>query len=236
MHVSHLQYLPISAPFFSLLVLALVLVAILFFFGLLRHVSGRLGIGSGSALFILVASLIGSTINVPVIALPAHDVVYGREIDYFGMRYVVPAFVDWPGTIVAVNVGGAIIPVLLSLYLLARHGIWLRGILATLVVAAICYSIATPIVGIGIAIPIFTPPLASVITALVLSRADAAPLAYVGGSLGTLLGADVLNLDKIADLGAPIASIGGAGTFDGIFMAGLIAVVVASLTPRFAAR
>jgi uncharacterized membrane protein len=36
-----------------------------------------------------------------------------------------------------------------------------------------------------------------------------------------------MNLDKIQGLGAPIASIGGAGTFDGIFLTGIIAVLLA---------
>jgi uncharacterized membrane protein len=44
-----------------------------------------------------------------------------------------------------------------------------------------------------------------------------------------LIGADVLNLNKIQGLGAPIASIGGAGTFDGIFIIGLLAVLYAVL-------
>jgi uncharacterized membrane protein len=50
--------------------------------------------------------------------------------------------------------------------------------------------------------------------------------------LGTLLGADVLNLGKIQALGAPVASIGGAGTFDGIFMTGILSVLMASLMTR----
>jgi uncharacterized membrane protein len=50
--------------------------------------------------------------------------------------------------------------------------------------------------------------------------------AYVGGVLGTLIGADLLNLGKIRNLGAPIASIGGAGTFDGIFLSGFIALLL----------
>ncbi len=58
------------------------------------------------------------------------------------------------------------------------------------------------------------------------------PLAYISGSLGTLIGADLLNLDKLQGLGAPIASIGGAGTFDGIFLTGIVAVLVASLSRR----
>jgi uncharacterized membrane protein len=65
--------------------------------------------------------------------------------------------------------------------------------------------------------------------ALLLSRRFAGPLAYVGGSLGTLIGADLLNLDKLHGLGAPVASIGEAGTFDGIF---IVAVLLAGLVTR----
>ena len=83
--------------------------------------------------------------------------------------------------------------------------------------------------GIGIAVPVFVPVAVTAIFALVLSREYAAPLAYIGGSMGTLMGADILNLDKIGSLGAPIASIGGAGTFDGVFLTGILAVLLAGL-------
>ena len=75
----------------------------------------------------------------------------------------------------------------------------------------------------------FFPAIATAVVALVLSRDNAAPLAYIGGSLGTLIGADLTNLDKVRGLGAPVASIGGAGTFDGIFLTGILAVLLASL-------
>jgi uncharacterized membrane protein len=64
--------------------------------------------------------------------------------------------------------------------------------------------------------------------ALLLSRKAAAALAYISGTLGTLIGADLLNLGKIHGLGAPVASIGGAGTFDGIFLTSIAAVLLAS--------
>jgi uncharacterized membrane protein len=51
-----------------------------------------------------------------------------------------------------------------------------------------------------------------------------------------LIGADLLNLRKLQGLGAPIVSIGGAGTFDGIFVTGLMAVLLAGLTGRRTAR
>jgi len=62
--------------------------------------------------------------------------------------------------------------------------------------------------------------------------ARGSPLAYIAGSLGTLIGADLTNLDKVRGLGAPVASIGGAGTFDGIFLTGILAVLLASLYAR----
>jgi uncharacterized membrane protein len=74
--------------------------------------------------------------------------------------------------------------------------------------------------------------LTTAVVALLLSRRHAAPLAYVSGSLGTLIGADLLNLDKLQGLGAPIASIGGAGTFDGVFLVGIVAVLIAGISRR----
>jgi uncharacterized membrane protein len=78
-------------------------------------------------------------------------------------------------------------------------------------------------------VPVFAPVVTTAIVALVVSREYAPPLAYISGSLGTLIGADLLNLDKISGLGAPVASIGGAGTFDGIFLTGILAVLLAGL-------
>jgi uncharacterized membrane protein len=76
---------------------------------------------------------------------------------------------------------------------------------------------------------VFVPPLSAAVVALFLSRAHAPALAYIGGSIGCLVGADLLSLDKIQGLGAPVASIGGAGTFDGIFLTGAFAVLLASI-------
>jgi uncharacterized membrane protein len=86
-------------------------------------------------------------------------------------------------------------------------------------------------------VTVFLPVVATAVVAILLARERAAPLAYIAGSLGTLIGADLLNLGRIGELGAPIASIGGAGTFDGIFLTGIAAVLLASfytppLTPK----
>jgi uncharacterized membrane protein len=229
MHLGQLHYLPLTYPFFAILAGLLLFLIVLIQVNALRYAYMRLGMGSGTAMLLLLGSLLGSYFNIPVMQLPQQEMVSGQEIDFFGMRYVVPVLVDWPGTVIAVNVGGAVIPGLTSLYLLAKNRLWLQGVLAVACVAAVCHALARPIPGLGIALPIFVPAAAAAIVALLISRRQAAPLAYIGGSLGTLVGADLLNFGKLQGLGAPIASIGGAGTFDGIFVTGVVAVLLASL-------
>jgi uncharacterized membrane protein len=195
---------------------------------ILRYAYMKLGLGSGMALFLLFGSLIGSYFNIPITILPGHPVRTGEIVDFYGMRYVVP-LVTAPGTVLAVNVGGAVIPTVMSAYLVLRYELWLKAGIAVAVIAVVIHAMATPVQGIGIAVPVFAPVVVTAILAFVLSREYAAPLAYIGGSMGTLIGADLTNLDKITGLGAPIASIGGAGTFDGIFLTGILAVLLAGI-------
>ena len=209
-----------------------ILLVLLIQLGLLRYAYVRIGISTRAALLLLFGSLIGSYVNIPVAELAEQQIMSGREITYFGIRYVVPVVVDWPGTVIAVNVGGALIPGLMSIYLLVKNRLWGAGLLATACVIAVCHLLADPVPGVGIALPVFVPALTTAIIALLLSRRHAAPLAYISGSLGTLIGADLLNLGKLQGLGAPIASIGGAGTFDGVFLIGIVAVLIASISRR----
>jgi len=195
MYQSQLQYLPLTPPFFLILVGLFVVLLVLLQLGALNYAFMRLGLRPGAALLLLFACLVGSYFNI----------------------------------LLAVNVGGAVIPTCMSIYLLARHQLWVPALIATAVVAAVCYWLSHPVPGLGIAEPVFVPALTTSIVALILSREHAAALAYIGGSLGTLIGADLLNLGAIRGLGAPVASIGGAGTFDGIFLIGIVAVLLASL-------
>ena len=226
---SQVHYLPMTPGFFSILVFLAIGLVILIQLRILRYAYMRLGVGPGVALLLLFGSLIGSYFNIPIAVLTGPPVRSGQIIDYFGMRYVVPMVVSWPGTVLAVNVGGAAIPTVMSVYLLIRYQLWLRAALATAVIALVIHSMATPVPGIGIAVPVFAPVVATAILAFILSREYAPPLAYIGGSMGTLIGADLLNLDKLSGLGAPVASIGGAGTFDGIFLTGILAVLLAGI-------
>jgi uncharacterized membrane protein len=167
---------------------------------------------------------------------PEREIVSNQVIPYYGVHYVVPLAVDWPGTVVVINVGGALVPGLVSIYLLLKNRLWGRGLTAIVCVAAITHRLAEPVPGLGVVLPVFVPAVVTATTALLLSWRLAAPLAYIGGSMGTLIGADLLNLGRIQGLGAPVASIGGAGTFDGIFLTGVLAVLLASLTTAFQRR
>lgn len=225
-----MHYLPLSLPFFAILVGVFAVLLVLLQLGVLRYAYLSIGLSPSGAMLVLFGSLVGSYFNVPLVELPQQHIVAGHVVHYAGMRYVVPVVVDWPGTVIAANVGGAIIPVVMSTYLLVRYRLWLQALLAVACIATVSHVLAHPVRGLGIAVPVFVPAVATAITALALSRGYAAALAYIGGSIGTLVGADLLNLGKLEGLGAPIASIGGAGTFDGIFLTGVLAVLIAGLT------
>jgi uncharacterized membrane protein len=226
---SEVHYLPMTPGLFSILVILFAGLIILVQLRILRYAYMRLGVGPGAALLLLLGSLIGSYFNIPVTVLPGNPVRTGEIVDFYGMRYVVPPMTSWPGTVLAVNVGGAVIPTLMSSYLVLRYHLWFKAAIAVVVIAAVIHMMATPVRGVGIAVPVFAPVVITSILAFILSREYAAPLAYIGGSMGTLIGADLLNLDKISGLGAPVASIGGAGTFDGIFLTGILAVLLAGI-------
>src|SRR5215467_5273026 len=226
---SEIHYLPLTPGLFSILVILFVGLIILIQLRILRYAYMRLGLGPGMALLLLLGSLIGSYFNIPITILPGRTVQNGEIVDFYGMHYVVPYVTSWPGTVLAVNVGGAVIPTLMSTYLVLRYQLWVKAAVAVVVIAIIIHASATPVQGVGIAVPVFAPVIATAILAFLLSREYAAPLAYVGGSMGTLIGADLMNLDKIGGLGAPVASIGGAGTFDGIFLTGILAVLLAGI-------
>jgi uncharacterized membrane protein len=174
---------------------------------LIEYAYAKAGIPHRLVFAVLIASLFGSLVNIPV------------------SRFTQPD--GTPGTVLAVNVGGALIPTGLSLYFLAVSNLWGVGLLATLITAAIIHTMARPVPKLGIAMPAFLPAPIAAGLAVLLAPQAAPAIAYAAGSLGTLIGADLTNLHRIRGMGAPVASIGGAGTFDGIFLVGLIAVLLA---------
>ena len=221
-------YPPVSCGLWILLLGLGVFFMVMLFFQVLAVGFSRLGLGPEQVLLVIMASFFGSGINIPVKQLESESTEAIKFPSFFGMQYRVPVQQKRKTTL-AVNVGGCVVPVLVSLYVLISLPQIIAPTLASVAAcAAFIYSIARPIKGMGVATPFFAPPLAGALLAIVVAPDGlAAPVAYVTGSLGTLIGADLLNLGKIAKLGAPVASIGGAGTWDGIFLAGLLASLLA---------
>jgi uncharacterized membrane protein len=188
----------------------------------------EIGIPSNYVFIALLAILIGSMINIPVKRIPQESMFEGRATRFFGLRYVIPT-IRKPETVLAVNVGGAVIPTLLSIYLLFKTGVWAGALVATAVMTVATHRLARPVRGVGIALPAFVPPILAALISVLIAYGHAPVVAYISGTMGSLIGADLLNIKKIGKLGAPVASIGGAGTFDGIFLNGILAVLLATL-------
>src|SRR5260370_23531257 len=146
---SGMHYLPLTPGLFSVLILLFAGLIILIQLRILRYAYMRLGVGPGAALLLLFGSLIGSYFNIPITVLPGLPVRSGQTVEFFGIRYVVPMVVSWPGTVLAVNVGGAVIPTLVSTYLVIRYQLWLKATLATVAIALVINAMATPVHGIG---------------------------------------------------------------------------------------
>ena len=230
--MEHLHYVPVSFALAMLFVAILVALFVLVQIGVLSRAYSLLGLKPSVVVLALFGSLLGSYVNIPIARLPGERIVAHEVVEFMGVPFLAPVAVDWPGTVLAINVGGALIPTLISLNLLVRYRLWRSAIIAVAIVAFVVHDMATPIRGVGIAVPTVAPPLLAAFVGLILSRDYAAPLAYIAGSLGVLIGADLMNLGELQTLGAPVASIGGAGTFDGVFLTGVIAVLLASLVRR----
>ncbi|MEJ5347555.1 MAG: DUF1614 domain-containing protein [Desulfosoma sp.] len=218
---------PFLVIFFFLFVFLLFLVFGLVKFGLFAMAFARLGIPPEHLFSLLFLCIVGSMVNIPVKRLPLEDEPTIIDVvSFFGLRYRPPRWQRPREMVLAVNVGGAVIPTLISLYLLINAQNPIRMLLATGVVTYVIHRIARPVPGLGIATPMFIPPLVAALAALLFNHQWAPPTAYVAGTLGTLIGADLLNLHRLRELKAPVASIGGAGTFDGIFLTGILAVLL----------
>jgi len=222
------------APFLIFYAIVFFLILAFFFILLEIHVINyafvALGLPPELAFAALLVSLVGSYINIPLTRVAnsqSHPVEVVRS---FGIRYRVPARYATDSTVIALNVGGAIVPVVISIYLLMQMpSIVVPALIGVAIVTAIVHRFAIPVPGMGIATPMLIPPIVAALCGYFLgsSQHHRDAVAFISGVIGTLIGADLLNLRNLRDLGAPVASIGGAGTFDGIFLTGIVAVLLA---------
>ena len=218
---------------FVALVIVLIFVGAILFLGVSEIAFARIGFSSQEFLGILILTFMGSMINIPVWRYTnVQGTIVDQEVRFYWRTYRIPKFVQKQvSTLVTINMGGAVVPLLVSLYLLAIHpSIIIYALATTLFTSVVIHLVAKKVRGVGIVTPAFIPPLAAATISLLISHGtDVAIIAYASGTLGALIGADLTNLRGITKLGAPVVSIGGAGTFDGVFLTGIIAVLLVTL-------
>jgi uncharacterized membrane protein len=222
----------VYSPHHPLLVALFILIFVLLLTALLFELTGiafgELGFGRIGAALVVGGSLLGSFVDLPIAKIEANmPELVNEYVIVFGKPYRVRT-ARANMTIVAVNVGGALIPTLVSCYLLFKDPATIpQCLLGVAVVSLAMHIVARPTRGVGIVAPTFVAPLVSAALALLIPSGIPYVTAYVSGVLGTLIGADLTNLPSVYKIGGGVVSIGGAGTFDGIFLSGILAVLLA---------
>jgi len=198
----------------------------------------NLHLSSSTAMLVLIGIVFGSVINLPIahypldheVEAPIFEPIAGWEMlpQYHRMRQEM---------IVAVNVGGCVIPVLLGIRMMrfiadGGSDAIKVAVVGMIVNTLICYRMAQPVPNLGIRLPFFLPALVA-LTLTWFGLPDAAmrpyhaPVAFVIGITGPLVGADLLHWKDFKKIAAGTVSIGGAGTWDGIVLSGLLAALFA---------
>lgn len=204
-------------------ILLLPILFLMGYFHILTLSFAKLGISSDITFILLFLILISSWINIP---LTKKKLIYQERVRFFGLWRKPMMSVQ----VIAINLGGAIIPTLLSFYFLYKG--WQIGfdlyliLKATALMVLISKFWAKIVPGKGITIPIFGLPILAALLALIFAPGFASPAAFIIGSLGTLIGADLLNLKRAQQLNPGFLSIGGGGVFDGIFLVGIVSALL----------
>lgn len=187
------------------------------------------------ALYLTIGIVVGGLINIPVKRIVQERPVWSHPLAVYGLDKTLPRWlIHRRETVIAVNVGGCLIPVGIAIYQLTHlipmgEAATSSTLYATAIVTFVSYIAATPVAGVGIVMPGFVAPLTAALSALILAPSPelAPPIAFVAGVIGTLVGADFFHIGAFIRTPVGVASIGGAGTFDGIVLAGILAAFLA---------
>lgn len=218
----------------SLLVFALLLVLMPLVFGQLMFAAlAKLHLSPDAAIVLMFAIIAGGFVNIPIKRFERDEEVPTHPFALFGMSDLLPQMQrSRRETVIAVNLGGCVVPTGLALYELYYIGISDGGALWAVAIACAvntlaCYLVARPVDGVGIVMPGLISPFIAAVAALLLAPGEAAPVAFIAGVMGPLIGADLLHIKEVRTGAIGMASIGGAGTFDGIVLSGIIAAYLA---------
>jgi len=196
-------------------------------------VLGHLGIAPTIAVLLVVGIFVGSLFNVPLSRGASGKPLQFGFRDLYGIERKAELLQANAPRVIALNLGGCVIPALIVLYELLRLALLDLALLASAVLAivincAVCYRLARPVPGLGILLPALLPGCIAALCALLLAPTHAPAVAFSAGVLGPLIGADLLHLKDLRHSGANWMSIGGAGTFDGIVISGFLAALLSA--------
>ena len=182
----------------------IVLVVPLLFLGLVgKAFTNLVGLSWITATALVILILICSLVNIPVwkvrketIRMPHNETPDAFTPNETGGLWE---------TSIAVNLGGAIIPVAMAGYLLYRasaimdvNTLYLQVAAATLIVAAVAYVTTRPMVGLGLRAPLFVPGLTALLCGILLGGGWGLPaagvIAFASATFGILLGANIAHL------------------------------------------
>jgi len=223
----------IAILIFIVLIIVLVPLA---FLGLIGAAFTRLGFSWLSALAVVLLILLGSTVNIPVYTIK-RDMVRMAH----GEMSMSDPYAAWPredvwDTVISINLGGAVIPLCIALYVLyAAYPLVTPSLLVplaigTLGVSLITYASTRALPGVGIQVPLLIPALTALLIGLVFGGSvglAASVTALVSGIFGVLVGGNLAQLGKIRDLGIPAMSIGGSGTFGSVLFCCILPALIA---------
>jgi uncharacterized membrane protein len=219
-------YLPVTLLLFLLFLLLFPFIWFAIALDVVEVAVAKLGFSPNVAFILFTAVILGSAINIPLYERTSRVSIIPDFADLWMSRFWgIPLRNVEQKTIVALNVGGGLIPTLLAIYEFTRSDPF-ANLAVTAVVTVVSYFSAQVVPGIGIQMNPLIAPLTASLTALLIVGNGAAPVAFAGGVLGTLIGADLLHLREIERMTAGVLSIGGAGVFDGIAMCGLFALLL----------
>jgi uncharacterized membrane protein len=218
--------MPKIPPRFILLIAALALLVTAIQIGVLTVAFEKLDLSADSAYLLFITILAGSLVNLPLFSMKSEPPNL-EEIPP-QLRELYRAMPYTGKTIIMANVGGCVVPAAFCLYLLAHHPLNIFYVaLAVTAVTVLSFKTSRRVPGIGMGMPILLAPLLAALVSVALDPDNAPSMAFISGTLGVLIGADLMHLKDIRKMGTPFASIGGAGSFDGIFVSGIVAVLLA---------
>ena len=230
----------ISVGGLSVLVILLIVGLMIFlipllFLGVIGAAFTKLGFSWITAIVVVLLMLFGSYVNIPVYTIKRDMVRVAPDTTPYSADAPWSPAPIWD-TLISINLGGAIIPICISLYLLYQAVLITGTSLLVPVgagialVALITFVSTRPVPGVGLRVPLIIPALTALLMGMLLFGGAGIPatvLAFVSGTIGILLGGNLAQLHRIKGLDVADVSIGGAGTFGAIFICCILPALIA---------